>query len=204
MVGAACRAASPTHRRDRPHPFSGASASATTLHSSPLSLSHTKMLEAFDTLRIMEFIGYAVMALLIIGTFSSSLTCVVGAKDLQCLFFATSTTAMQIGRVSTHLTMCYPASTLDIAVTAPPGPSPATGNRDGHYHYHYNDCRRVYYQNINSNNNQSTTYSNCYNDHSTRVYKGKRYVGDVNSNSVTDSDGFSFYLTSHLNLNFLH
>jgi len=168
----------------------------------PLSLSDTTMLEYFDSFRIMDFIGYTVVALLIIGMFSLSLTCVVGAKDLQRPFFATSTTAIQIGRVSPHSNTFYLASTLDIVVTAPPGPSPATGNRDAHYHFHYNDHRRVYYQN--SNNSQSTTYSNCYNDHSTRVYKGERYVGDVNSNSATDSDGFSFHLSSHLNLNFLN
>jgi len=88
------------------------------------------------------------------------------------------------------------ASTLDILVTAPPGPSPTAGNRDAHYHYHYNDRRRIYYQNINSNNSQSTTYSNSFNDNSTKVYKGQRYVGDVNSDSVTSSNGFPFLIIS--------
>jgi len=100
---------------------------------------------------------------------------------------------MQIRRVSTnyHLFSGF-ASTLDIVVTAPPGPSPTTDNGATHYHYHYNDRRRVYYQNINSNNSQSATYSDCFNDDSTRVRKGQRYVGDVNSDSVTGSNGFPF------------
>ena len=73
----------------------------------PLSLSDTTMLESFDSFRIMDFIGYTVVALLIIGMFSLSLTCVVGAKDLQRPFFATSTTAIQIGRVSPHSNTFY-------------------------------------------------------------------------------------------------
>jgi len=123
----------------------------------------------------MEFIGYAVMALLIMSMFLS-LTCIVGAKGPLptrrrqiVLFLCNVDNSDANTQVSTYSTIFYLASPLDIVVTAPSGLSPATGIRDTHYHYHYNDRRRVYYQNTNSKNSQSTMCSNCYNDHIARV-----------------------------------
>lgn len=169
------------------------------------SITDNNMLEAFN-ISSTEAVVYAVVLLLAIGTFSLSLTCVASANDPQCLFFATSTAlnATRIRMVSTNSLLFLLASKLDIVVTAPPGPSPTASNREVHYHYQYSDRRRVYYQNINSNNSQSTTYSGCFNDHSTRVYKGQRYVCDANSDSATGSNNFSNVLSSHLNLNFLN
>jgi len=168
----------------------------TTTPTTTLSPIDTKMLDTFYV-SFLDAIGYAVAILFIIGTFFSCHLAAWALMTSQSLFFATSTTAIQMRRVSTnyHLFSGF-ASTLDIVVTAPPGPSPTAGNRDAHYHYHYNDRRRIYYQNINSNNSQSTTYSNCFNDHTTKVYKGQRYVGDVNSDSVIGSNGFPFLIIS--------